>query len=308
VAADSTRAILFALGANAGIAVTKFAAAAYTGSGAMLAEAIHSVADTANQLLLLLGMKRSGRAASEEHPLGYHRVTYFYGMMVALLLFFVGGLFSIYEGWHRLAAHEPLRNPAVALGVLGVAIVLESISLWGAMREIRKVQAGRSFWRWFRETRQSELMVVAGEDIAALGGLVLAFIAVLLSMVTGHPLFDAYGSIAVGVLLIVVAVAIILEIKGMIVGESAEPATRLAIERHLAQQPEIRRTIRLITLQWGEKIVIAVRAEMAPTASAAALVDAINRVEASLQAAFPQATWVFFEPDVADSGRAYQNR
>jgi cation diffusion facilitator family transporter len=299
MAANSTKAIFFALGANTGIAVTKFAAAAYTGSGAMLAEAIHSVADAANQLLLLLGLKRAGAAASEEHPLGHHRVTYFYGMMVALLLFFVGGLFSIYEGWHRLSSNEPLHNAVVALAVLGMAIVLESISLWGAMREIRKVQAGRSFWRWFRETRQSELMVVAGEDIAALGGLVLAFVAVLLSMTTGNPLFDALGSISVGILLVVVSVVIIWEIKGMIVGESAEPATRRAIEEHLVAQPEIKRVLRLITLQWGEKIVVAVQAEMAPTASPATLIGSINRIEASLQAAFPQALWVFFEPDVS---------
>ena len=297
MAADSTRAILFALGANAGIAVTKFGAAAYTGSGAMLAEAIHSVADTANQLLLLLGLKRAKTAATEEHPLGYHRVTYFYGMMVALLLFLVGGLFSIYEGWHRLTHPEPLKNGIVALVVLGVAIVLESASLWGAMREIRKVQAGRSFMRWFRETRQSELMVVAGEDIAALGGLVLAFIAVLLAMWTGNPLFDSLGSIAVGVLLVVVAIAIIIEIKGMIVGESAEPSLRRAIEAHVAARPEVTRIIRLITLQWGERLVVAVRAEMAPASSAVELIAAINRVEASLQETFPQAHWVFFEPD-----------
>ncbi len=264
MAANSTRAIYFALGANAGIAVTKFAAAAYTGSGAMLAEAIHSVADTGNQLLLLLGLRRSRLPATAEHPLGYQRVSYFYGMMVALLLFFVGGLFSIYEGWHRFTQPEPLRFPVVALGVLGVAIVLESVSLWGAMREIRKVQAGRSFYRWFRETRESELMVVAGEDIAALGGLVLAFGAVLLTMVTGNPRFDAIGSIAIGGLLVIVAIMIIIEIKGMIVGESAEPALREAIERHIRSQPEVERVIRLITLQWGSQVIVAVRAKMAP--------------------------------------------
>ena len=297
MAADSTRAILFALGANAGIAVTKFGAAAYTGSGAMLAEAIHSVADTANQVLLLLGLKRAKTAPSEQHPLGYQRVTYFYGMMVALLLFLVGGLFSIYEGWHRLEHSEPLKNAPVALVVLGVAIVLEAISLWGALREIRKVQAGRPFLRWFRETRQSELMVVAGEDIAALGGLVLAFVAVLLAMWTGNPLFDALGSIAVGVLLVIVAIAIIIEIKAMIVGESAEPALRRAIEAHIGARPEVKRVIRIITLQWGAQVVVAVRAEMAPVTSADELIGAINRVEASLQQAVPQARWVFFEPD-----------
>ena len=297
MAADSTRAILFALGANAGIAITKFGAAAYTGSGAMLAEAIHSVADTANQLLLLLGMKRAKAAASADHPLGHQRVSYFYGMMVALLLFLVGGLFSVYEGWHRLQHPEPLKNASVALIVLGVAIVLESVSLWGALREIRKVQAGRSFLRWFRETRQSELMVVAGEDIAALGGLVLAFIAVLIAMWTGNPRFDALGSIAVGALLVIVAIAIIIEIKAMIVGESAEPALRRAIEAHVAARPEVKRVIRIITLQWGSQVIVAVRAEMAPVDSAYDLISAINRAEASLQQAFPQAAWVFFEPD-----------
>jgi len=297
MAADSNRAILFALGANAGIAVTKFGAAAFTGSGAMLAEAIHSVADTANQVLLLLGIKRAKTAPDEQHPLGYHRVTYFYGMIVALLLFFVGGLFSIYEGWHRLQHPEPLKNAVVALVVLGVAIVLESVSLWGALREIRKVQEGRPFLRWFRETRQSELMVVAGEDIAALGGLALAFIAVLLAVWTRNPVFDALGSVGVGILLVIVAVAIIIEIKGMIVGESAEPALRRAIEQHVATRPEVKRVIGIITLQWGAQLVVAVRAEMAPVASADELVDAINRVEASLQEAYPQAHWVFFEPD-----------
>jgi cation diffusion facilitator family transporter len=296
------RAILFALGANTGIAITKFGAAAYTGSGAMLAEAIHSVADCANQLLLLLGLHRARRPESPDYPLGYHRVVYFYAMMVALLLFLVGGLFSIYEGWHRLHGGEPLTSPLVALGVLAVAIVLESISLWGALREIRKVQRRRSFLRWFRETRQSELMVVAGEDIAALGGLVLAFIAVLAPMVTGNPLFDALGSMAIGALLVIIAVAILLEVKGMIVGESAEPELREAIRTLVTAQPEVRSVLSLITLQWGEKLVIAVQAEMTPVAGAAELVAAINRVEAKIQSEYPQARWVFFEPDVPRTG------
>lgn len=298
MAASGTRAILFALGANTGIAITKFAAAAYTGSGAMLAEAIHSAADCANQLLLLLGLKRARRPESPDYPLGYHRVVYFYAMMVALLLFLVGGLFSIYEGWHRIHDPEPLTSPAVALAVLGIAIALEAVSLWGALREIRKVQGRRTFWQWFRETRQSELMVVAGEDIAALGGLVCAFVAVLAAMLTGNPLFDALGSIAVGTLLVIVAVAILLEVKGMIVGESAEPALRDDVRRLIEAQPEVNRVLNLITLQWGEKLVIAVQAQMTPTASADELVAAINRVEVVIQSTFPQARWVFFEPDV----------
>jgi divalent metal cation (Fe/Co/Zn/Cd) transporter len=208
-------------------------------------------------------------------------------------------LFSIYEGWHRLAHPEPLRNATVALLVLGIAIVLESISLWGALREIRKVQAGRGFVRWFRETRQSELMVVAGEDIAALGGLVFAFVAVLLAMATGNPLFDALGSIAVGVLLVVVSAAITLEIKGMIVGESAEPALRAAIQSHVSAHPDVKRVLNIITLQWGEHVVVAVRAEMAACPSADDLISALHRAETSLQQAFPQARWVFFEPEIS---------
>jgi len=292
------RAILYALGANAGIAITKFAAAAYTGSGAMLAEAIHSLADCANQLLLLLGMRQARAPETEEHPLGYERVVYFWAMMVALLLFLVGGLFSVYEGVERIRHPGAMSNASLALAVLAIAIVLEAISLAGALRQIAKVRGSRSLLRWFRETRQSELMVVAGEDIAALGGLALAFVAVLVAMLTGNPLYDALGSIAVGTLLVVVAVAIIREVKGMIVGESAEPTVRAAIAAHLRAQPEIRNVMRLITLQWGERLVVAVQAEMDMRGSASELVATINRIEASLQAAFPQARWVFFEPDV----------
>ncbi len=294
----SLRAILFALGANTGIAITKFGAAVYTGSGAMLAEAIHSVADCANQLLLLVGMRQARRPESAEHPFGHHRVVYYWSMMVALLLFFVGGAFSVYEGIERLLHPEPLKNALVALAVLAVAIALEAVSLWGALREIRKVQRGRTFWRWFHETRQSELMVVAGEDIAALAGLMFAFVAIAAAMATGNPALDAAGSIAVGLLLMAVAVAVLLEVKAMIVGESAEPAVRAAIRAHVEARPEVRHVINLLTLQWGEKLIVAVQAEMNDPGSAAALIAAINAVEASIQQAFPQARWVFFEPDV----------
>lgn len=297
-AGSSLRAILFALGANTGIAIAKFGAALYTGSGAMLAEAIHSVADCANQVLLLVGMRQARRPESAEHPLGEHRAIYFWSMMVALLLFFVGGAFSVFEGVDRLRHPEPLKNAPIALAVLAVAIALEAVSLWGALREIRKVQGARSFWRWFRETRQSELMVVAGEDIAALLGLTFAFIAVTAAMLTGNAALDALGSVAVGVLLMAVAVAVLLEVKAMIVGESAEPAVRAAIRAHIEARPEVRQVINLITLQWGEKLIVAVQAEMRDPGSAAALVAAVNQVEASIQQAFPQARWVFFEPDV----------
>ena len=293
----SLTAIFWALGANTGIAMAKFAAAAYTGSGAMLAEAIHSLADAANQVLLLLGLRQAKGGVTEVHPMGTGRVVYFYAMMVALLLFLLGGAFSVYEGIERLRHPEAVENAFVALAVLGISVVLETFSLRGALREIRKTQGDRSFWRWFRETRQSELLVVAGEDIAALAGLSFAFVAVLASYATGNPVFDALGSIAVGLLLMIVAFLVMREVKSLIVGESAEPAMRRAIRDHIEARPEVISVINLITLQWGDAIVVAAQAEMAPQPSAAALVDAINVVEASIQSRWPAVRWVFFEPD-----------
>jgi cation diffusion facilitator family transporter len=293
----SLTAILWALGANGGIAVAKFAAASYTGSGAMLAEAIHSLADCANQVLLLVGMRQARAGVTEIHPLGAGRVVYFYAMMVALMLFTLGGAFSVYEGINRLRNPEEVHSPVVALAVLGISIILESLSLRGALKEIRKTQGERNLWHWFRESRQSELLVVAGEDVAALAGLTLAFVAVLASFATGNSMYDAIGSIAIGVLLMVVAFLVMREVKSLIVGESAEPAVRLAIRQHVMERPEVLSVMSIITLQWGDAIVVAVQAEMAPQPSASAMVDAINRIEDSIQTLWPAVQWVFFEPD-----------
>ncbi|MEA3086325.1 MAG: hypothetical protein QOC89_4022 [Paraburkholderia sp.] len=295
---ESPKAIFYALAANLGIAICKFAAATFTGSGSMFAEAIHSTADCGNQLLLLFGLSEARKPASPLHPMGSGREINFYSLLVALLLFFVGGAFSVYEGVHRLFVREPLQYAYVALLVLGVSVVLEALSLWGAVKEIRKTHPDTSMWRWFRETRESELLVVAGEDIAALAGLAMAFVAVLLTMVTGNPVYDALGSIGVGVLLMVIAWLVAREVKSMIVGESASPEVRRAIEAHLRARAEIRGIINMITLQWGRHVVVAVQAEMVDYASGRAMVDAINVIEADLQAAFPQVRWVFFEPDV----------
>lgn len=294
----STKAIFYALGANGGIALAKFAAAFFTGSNAMLAEAIHSLADCTNQIFLLIGLRQAKQPVSAAHPMGHGRVVYFWAMMVALLLFFLGGAFSVLQGIQHWQHPEPLSNPTVALLVLGVSVLLEAFSLYGALHQIRKIANGKPFLKWFRETRQSELMVVAGEDIAALAGLALAFIAVGLSMLTGNPLWDAAGSIAVGVLLMVVALVITREVKAMVTGESADPEIQTAMRAHIEAQPEVVRIINFITLQWGEQLMVAVQAEMHSQASDRELVAAINRVEASIQERWPQAVWCFFEPDI----------
>jgi len=295
--ASPLRAVLYALFANFGIFVAKGVAAVLTGSSAMLAEAIHSLADCGNQGLLLIGMREAKRPPTPEHPLGYGKVAYFWAFLVSVMLFTVGGAFSVYEGWHKLAHPEPIRWPALAIGVLTVAIVLETFSLLGAIREIRKIARGRTLWRFFRESRNSELIVVLGEDIAALAGLVIALGAVLLVLLSGNPQFDAIGSIAVGVLLIVVAVLLAVEIKALITGQSAEPYLVVEIRKLIEQRAEVAEILNLLTLQLGDAVMVAVKARMQPAASAAALVDGINRVEAAVRAAFPEVGWVFFEPD-----------
>jgi cation diffusion facilitator family transporter len=294
---SSLKAVLYALSANAGILIAKGTAAAVTGSSAMLAEAIHSAADCGNQVLLLRGMKEAKREPDAKHPLGYGKVVYFWAFLVAVLLFSVGGLFSVYEGWHKLHATEPISNPVVAIIVLAVSIVLESFSLAGCVREIRKVSGGMSLWKFFHVSRNSDLIIVLGEDIAALAGLALALIAILLALVTGNPMFDALGSIAVGVLLIFVAVLLTLEIKALITGESAEAGTENAIRVFLTARSEVAEVYNLLTLQMGDGIMLAIKARMKETGSATAMVEDINRVEADLRIAFPAVRWCFFEPD-----------
>jgi cation diffusion facilitator family transporter len=295
---SSTKAIFYALGANGGIAIAKFTAALMTGSGAMLAEAIHSLADCTNQVFLLVGLRQAKRPSDEAHPMGYGRVVYFWAMMVALLLFFVGGAFSVMEGIDHVRHPAPVKSVTVALVVLGLSVLLEAFSLYGAMREIRAISNGKPFLKWFRETRESELLVVAGEDIAALAGLAVAFVAVTATALTGNPLWDALGSIMVGLLLMLVALVVTREVKAMITGESADHEVRAAIRAHIVARPEVDSVINLITLQWGAQLMIAVQAKMHAQPSDRALVDAINTVEASIQARWPHAKWCFFEPDL----------
>jgi cation diffusion facilitator family transporter len=298
--ADSLKSVLYALAANFAIAIAKSAGAAYTGSSAMLAEAIHSFADCGNQGLLLWGMRSVRKPPTDEHPLGYGKSIYFWSFIVALMLFSMGGLFSIYEGTHKLHSPEPLKDAWVALSILGFGIVAEAVSLWGALREIDKERGTRGYWSWFRSSRTSELVVIFGEDLAALGGLVLAFGFILTALTTGNPMWDALGSIAIGVLLVLVAVLVGKEVASMLVGQSADPLVVDAMRQHLAQQPDVQRVLNLITQQLGPDVMVAVKAVMKPQGSEHQMIDAVNRVERSLRQAFPQLRWCFFEPDHSD--------
>jgi len=296
---DSVKSILLALGANAAIAVAKFVAAFITQSGAMLAEAVHSASDCGNQLLLLWGMKVAKRPASPEHPLGHGKEVYFWSFIVAIILFSMGGLFSIYEGWHKLHHPEPLQSPWIAVGVLVFGIVAEAVSLWGCVQEINKARGRKSFSRWFVESRQSELIVVFGEDVAAMFGLIFALAAILLTLVTGNPIFDACGTIVIGILLVLVAVFVGREVKALLIGQSVDPDTREQIKQIIREHTAVRQIFNIITLQMGNDIMVAAKVELI-AATASETVLAINEIEQSIKHAVPAVTWIFFEPDFAD--------
>jgi len=299
VKADSLRTILYALGANLAIAAAKTAAAIATGSSSMLAEAIHSYADSGNQGLLLWGMRQAKRPPSPDYPLGWGKAVFYWSFIVALVLFSLGGLFSLYEGWHKLTDPQPIRYPWVAVGILVFGLAAETVSLRACLHEVNKVRADRTLWRWFRDSRQSELVVILGEDLAALLGLALALIAVALTMLTGNGAWDALGSMSIGMVLIVVAILVGVEIKALLIGQSAEHETEARLREFLQRQPGVEKVFRLLTLQLGTSLMVAVKVKMKPE-RAAELVAAINRAEAATRAEFPEIQWLFFEPDVAD--------
>lgn len=294
---DSTRAIFFALGANFAIAVAKGVAAFFTGSSAMLAETVHSLADCGNQLLLLLGMRQAKAPPSPDYPLGYGKAIYFWSFLVAVMLFTVGGMFSLYEGIHKLQHPEPLKQWWWAAGVLVFGIIAESVSMRACLQEVNKARGNRSLWQWFRESRQAELVVIFGEDLAALLGLVFALVAVLLAVYTGNALWDAIGTIAIGALLIVVAVFVAIEVKAMLIGQSVDPARQQQMREFLEARPEIARVISLITLQLGNEVLVSVQAQMREEHGVLGLIDQINTVERALKQSFPEVKWSFFEPD-----------
>lgn len=298
-ATGGNKAIIAAFLANMGIAITKFIAWAFSGSSSMLAEGVHSLADSGNQLLLLLGGKRAKQAADKEHPFGYGRVRYVYAFVVAIVLFSVGGVFSVYEGVSKIQNPHPLDMWWLPLVVLAIAIVLESFSLRTAVRESRPHKGDSTWFQFIRRSKAPELPVVLLEDMAALLGLVIAFFGVGLTVLTGNGLFDGIATIAIGVLLIAVAVIIGAEVKSLLVGEGASDEDVAKIEAALLKSKDIDRLIHMKTLYVGpDEFMIGAKISLAPERTMNEVSMIVNLAERRIREAVPAARIIYLEPDV----------
>nr|MDT0659208.1 cation diffusion facilitator family transporter [Micromonospora sp. DSM 115978] len=295
-----TRAIVAALLANLGIAVTKFVAYLLTSSSSMLAESIHSVADSGNQALLLLGGRRARRDATPQHPFGYGRERYIYAFIVSIVLFSLGGLFALYEAWHKLADPHGIDSwQWVPVTVLVVAIVLESFSFRTAIRESNQVRGGASWVEFVRRAKAPELPVVLLEDLGALVGLVFALFGVGMTLITGNGLWDAAGTAMIGLLLVAIAIVLAIETKSLLLGEAGSPEDLIRIEAAIAEGSDVERIIHMKTLHLGpDELLVAAKIAVRPTETADELADGINAVEARIRAAVPIARVIYLEPDI----------
>jgi cation diffusion facilitator family transporter len=298
-AEGGSKAIVAALAANLGIAVAKFVAFAFTGSASMMAEGVHSIADSGNQGLLILGRRRSRRAETRKHPFGYGRERFFYAFIVAVVLFTVGALFSLYEGWHKIADPHAIEEPVWAFAVLGLGIVLEGLSFRTAIKESNQTRGNQSWASYIRRARAPELPVVILEDFAALVGLVVALLCVALAVATGNGVFDGVGSVVIGLLLAFVAVVLAVETKSMLIGESAVAETESRIIAELESVEEIDRVIHLRTLHIGpEELLVAAKIAVTHDDTAAEVARGIDAAESRIRQAVPAARHIYIEPDL----------
>ena len=305
--AGSARAIVAALLANAGIAVAKFIGFLITGSSSMLAESVHSVADTSNQGLLLWGQRQARKEADELHQFGYGRSRYFYAFVVALVLFTLGSVFALYEGYHKISHPEKLSSPVVAIVILVVAIGLEAYSFRTAVVESRPLKGPGGWWRFVRTSRNPELPVVLLEDTAALVGLVFALTGVGLTMLTGDPVWDGFGTVAIGALLAVIAIILMVEMHSLLIGEGATKQEEAAIRAALEQTKHIERLIHLRTQYLGpDELLVGAKIALAPETDLATVAATIDAAEAAVRAAVPAVRVIYLEPDLdrALTGRA----
>jgi cation diffusion facilitator family transporter len=300
VAADhSTSHIIQSLIANALIAAFKGVAALMTGSGALLAETIHSAADCGNQLLLLFGVNRARRVPDPTHPLGYGRALYFWSFMVALLLFVGGGVFSIYEGIHKIQEPEPVERAWIGFLILGASLVIEGAATISNIRELNKRRGAKAFFKFLRDTKDSDLVVVFGENAAATLGLALAMAALGAAVLTGDSRYDGAGSLAIGVVLVGVAVFLAVEVKSLLVGESADPEIEQAVRDILREHPKLEQLLEIITVQQGPgEVLVALKIGFAKDLTSEEISVAIDQFEAALRRRRPEAKWCFVEPDL----------
>ncbi|MFD5249427.1 cation diffusion facilitator family transporter [Amycolatopsis sp. NPDC058340] len=297
-AGGGTKAIIAALVANAGIAAAKFTGFLITGSSSMLAESVHSLADTSNQGLLLLGQKTSQRKATRTHPFGFGRDRYFYSFIVALMLFSLGSVFALYEGIHKISHPEELTSPLVAVGILVVAIGLESYSFYTAIQESKKIKGDAGWWAFIRQAKTPELPVVLLEDAGALLGLIFALAGVGLSVITGDPVWDGIGTVTIGVLLGIIAIILIIEMKSLLIGEGASEADLDVIVDELAAG-KVERVIHIRTLYIGpDEMLVAAKLALVPGLETADIAQAIDDAEARVRAKVPTAKLIYLEPDL----------
>jgi cation diffusion facilitator family transporter len=293
-----TKAVVAALLANIGIAAAKFVGFFFTGAASMLAEAIHSVADSANQGLLLFGARRASRAPTERHQFGFGTERYFWSFVVALVLFTVGGIFALFEGIEKLRHPHALESPQWALGILAVAVVLESLSFRTAIKEASSIKGELGWWGFIRHSRVPELPVVLLEDLGALVGLVLALVGVGLAALTGEARFDAVGSIAIGILLCVIAAILTYEMKSLLIGEGATPNEQRAIEKAIEGHGAVKRLIHIRTRYLGpDEMLLAAKIDLVPSLSFADVCRTIDEIEAAVRKVVPSAKTIYLEPD-----------
>jgi cation diffusion facilitator family transporter len=301
--AGSTAHIVQSLFANMAIAAAKGVAAFFTGSGSMLAETLHSTADCGNQLLLLLGVNRSRKPPDPTHPLGYGRALYFWSFMVALLLFLGGGGFSIYEGIHKTMHPEPVTKVWLGVAILGFSIAIEGAATLSNIKEIGKRRRAKPFMKYLRETKDSDLVVVFGENLAATVGLVLALMALVLAWLTGDARWDGIGSLAIGIVLVAVAIFLALEVKSLLVGEAADAEIEATAREVARDNDKLEELLRIITVQQGPGEVLGMfKVRFASNLTSDQICDAINEFEAALRAKHPELKWLFIEPDLPKTG------
>ncbi len=295
---SSVKVIVVALFANLGIAVSKFVGWGFTGSASLLAEGIHSTADCTNQVLLLVGNRAAKKTPTATHPFGYGKESFFWSFVVALVLFSMGGLFSIYEGIHKLHSTDPVEYPWVGLTILAVSIALETGSFWACYKEVKKQNPYPSLATWIRKTTAAELLVIFIEDLAALIGLVLAFACLLLAFLTGNPVWDAIGSLAIGVLLVAVAFVLARETKSLLIGEAPSHDYEQAVATLIRETAPEMQLLRFIAKQVGaSQVLISLKVHPGSITEVAVLVARINEIERKIKARFPEVQWLFIEPD-----------